>query len=180
MSSNAESDLIACCRRGEADAWDEIFKTHYAATGRFVFQLGADWTREDVEEICQETFLTAIKNIDTFRGNSQFQTWLFRIAANKARDFRERHHALKRGGGQLTVSLQAEDEENGLTIDPPTGAASPDARLMIEERLACVRTCRTNWATLVARSSNSGISATWSTRRLGGHLISTQRRSARA
>ena len=141
MSSNAESDLIARCRQGEADAWDEIFKTHYAATGRFVFQLGADWTREDVEEICQETFLTVIKNIDTFRGNSQFQTWLFRIAANKARDFRERHHALKRGGGQLTVSLQAEDEENGLTIDPPTGAASPDARLMIEERLACVRTC---------------------------------------
>ena len=41
----------------------------------------------------------------------------------------------------MTISLQAEDEENGLTIDPPTGAAGPDARLMIEERLACVRTC---------------------------------------
>ena len=100
MGSDAEAELLARCRRGEAGAWDELFDRHYAAAGRFVFQLGHDFTREDVEEICQEVFLSVIRNLESFHGGSQFQTWLFRIAANKARDYRERQHAAKRGGGQ--------------------------------------------------------------------------------
>ena len=100
MGSDAETELIARCRWGEAGAWDELFDRHYAAAGRFVFQLGHEFSREDVEEICQEVFLSVIRNLETFHGGSQFQTWLFRIAANKARDYRQRQHAAKRGGGQ--------------------------------------------------------------------------------
>ena len=128
MGSDAEAELIARCRRGEAGAWDELFDQHYAATGRFVFQLGHDFTREDVEEICQEVFLSVIRSLDSFRGGSQFQTWLFRVAANKARDYRQRQHAAKRGGGQLPVSLQAEDPETGLTLDPPGDTPAPTSR----------------------------------------------------
>src|SRR6185503_20489391 len=106
MNPNAEAELVARCRRGEAPAWDELFDLHYAAAGRFVFQLSPDFTREDVEEICQETFLTVIKSLASFQGNSRFQTWLFRIAANKAHDYRQKQHAAKRGGGQMTISLQ--------------------------------------------------------------------------
>jgi len=139
MTSNAEADLIARCRRGEAQAWDELFDQHYAAAGRFVFQLASDFTREDVEEICQETFLSVIKSIDSFASKSQFQTWLFRIAANKARDYRERQRAVKRGGGQTPISLQAEDPQNGLTIDPPSHAPGPDATMMSAERMVLLR-----------------------------------------
>ena len=138
MGSNAEGDLLARCRRGEAGAWDELFDRHYTAAGRFVFQLGHDFTREDVEEICQEVFLAVIRNLDSFHGGSQFQTWLFRIAANKARDYRERRNAAKRGGGQTPVSLQAEDPESGLTLDPPGSTPAPDALLMNAEQAALV------------------------------------------
>ena len=138
MGSNAEADLLARCRRGEAGAWDELFDRHYTAAGRFVFQLGHDFTREDVEEICQEVFLAVIRNLDSFHGGSQFQTWLFRIAANKARDYRERRNAAKRGGGQTPVSLQAEDPESGLTLDPPGSTPAPDAMLMNAEQAALV------------------------------------------
>jgi len=99
-----ESELITRCRHGEADAWDELFDLHYAAAGRFIFQLASDFTREDAEEICQEAFLAVVKNLDAFHGESRFQTWLFRIAANKARDYREKRIAAKRGGGQIPVS----------------------------------------------------------------------------
>ena len=138
MSSDAEADLLARCRRGEAGAWDDLFDQHYAAAGRFVFQLGHDFSREDVEEICQEVFLSVIRNLDSFHGGSQFQTWLFRIAANKARDYRERRNAAKRGGGQTPLSLQAEDPDSGLTLDPPGTAPAPDAMLMNAERVALV------------------------------------------
>ena len=135
-----EAQLLARCRRGEADAWDELFDRHYATAGRFVFQLASDFTPEDVEEVCQEVFLSVIRNLDSFQGTSQFQTWLFRIAANKARDFREKQHAAKRGGGQSPLSLQAEDPETGLTIDPPSSAPGPDGALLRGEQAALLQT----------------------------------------
>jgi RNA polymerase sigma-70 factor (ECF subfamily) len=136
---DSESELLARCRRGDANAWDELFDLHYAPAGRFVFQLSPDFTREDAEEICQEVFLSVIKNLDSFQGESRFQTWLFRIAANKARDFREKRIAAKRGGGQTDVSLQAEDTETGLTLDPPGGSPAPDEFLMNAEQMVLVR-----------------------------------------
>ena len=138
MGPDAEAGLIARCRQGEAGAWDELFDRHYAAAGRFVFQLGHDFTREDVEEICQEVFLSVIRNLGSFHGGSQFQTWLFRVAANKARDYRQRLHAAKRGGGQTPVSLQAEDPETGLTLDPPGDTPAPDITLMNAEQVTLV------------------------------------------
>jgi RNA polymerase sigma-70 factor, ECF subfamily len=134
MSLDTEALLIARCRRGDTDAWNELFDAHYAAAGRFVFQLAPDFNREDVEEICQETFLAVINNIKTFEGNSHLQTWIFRIAANKARDYRQRQQAAKRGGGVVTFSLQAENPETGLSLDPPASAPSPDDSLMTAER----------------------------------------------
>lgn len=135
----SEADLLARCRRGDAAAWDELFDLHYAAAGRFVFQLAPDFSREDSEEICQEVFLAVIKNLDSFQGESQFQTWLFRIAANKARDYRDKRIAAKRGGGQTPISLSAENPETGLTPDPPDQLPAPDENLMNGEQLALVR-----------------------------------------
>src|SRR6478735_2368153 len=121
-----EAQLLARCRRGQADAWDELFDLHYAAAGRFIFQLASDFTREDAEEICQEVFLSVIRNLDSFHGDSQFQTWLFRNAA-------------KRGSGHTPLSLQAEDSETGLTLDPPADLPSPDELIMTAEKMALVR-----------------------------------------
>jgi len=138
MNAGTETELLARCRNGEAEAWDALFDRHYAAAGRFVFQLGYDFNREDVEEICQEVFLTVIKNLHTFQGNCQFQTWLFRIAANRARDYRQRQNAAKRGGGQITVPLHQEDLENGFHIDPPSTLPGPDLSMINSENVALV------------------------------------------
>jgi RNA polymerase sigma-70 factor (ECF subfamily) len=138
MASEAETKLLARCRRGEAAAWDELFDLHYAAAGRFVFQLDSEVTREDAEEICQEVFLTVIKSLKSFQGGCQFQTWLFRIAANKTRDFRARRHAAKRGGSQAPLSLQAPETETGLLLDPPATTPAPDAQLLGAEQAALV------------------------------------------
>lgn len=131
--------MLARCRRGEAEAWDELFGEHYAPVARFIYQLAPEFTREDAEEICQEVFLSVIRNIGSFQGGCRLQTWLFQIASNKARDFRDRRNAAKRGGGRTPVSLQAEDAETGLTLDPPSPMAAPDEALMVEERHGRVR-----------------------------------------
>lgn len=129
-----DSDVIDRCRRGEPAAWDALFDEHYAATARFIFQLSADISREDAEEICQEVFLSVIQNISGFQRASQFRTWLFRIAANKTRDYIERQHAAKRGGGRAPLPLHV--ESNGsLPIDPPDPLPAPDTALLTSEQM---------------------------------------------
>ena len=83
MNSETEAELIARCRQGDEEAWDRVFALHYGAAGRFVFQLSPWFSEEDVAEICQETFLAVIKNIESFRGGSQLQTWIFRIRTGR-------------------------------------------------------------------------------------------------
>jgi RNA polymerase sigma-70 factor (ECF subfamily) len=133
-----ESELITRCLRGDSGAWDELFDLHYGAAGRFVMQLSPGFSAEDVEEICQETFLTVVRNLASFKGQSQFQTWLFRIASNKARDFIERQRAQKRGGGETPLSLNAENPETGLHLDPPANGVGPDEALAKREQFAAL------------------------------------------
>jgi RNA polymerase sigma-70 factor (ECF subfamily) len=136
MDRDAERELIAQCRRGEANAWDELFDAHYEITARFIYQLAPDFTREDVEEICQETFLAVVRSLSGFNGASRLQTWILRVATNKSHDHRERQQAAKRGGGLAIQSLQAQDPETGLSLDPPGTLPSPDTALIREENAA--------------------------------------------
>lgn len=133
-TDSSEREVITRCLRGEAGAWDEVFFAHYAATSRFIFQLSPDISQDDAEEICQDVFLAAIRNLKTFKGGCQLRTWLFRIAANKARDHREKVRAAKRGGGIAPLSLNAEDPVTGLTLDPPSTAVGPDGQLVSQEQ----------------------------------------------
>jgi len=136
MSADSEAPLISRCRQGDERAWDALFDLHYSAAARFVFQLSPAFSHEDVEEICQETFLAVIKNIGSFQGGSRLQTWIFRIAANKASDYRQRQQAAKRGGGQTVLSLQDENAGNSLPLQVPSPLPAPDALLLRAESAA--------------------------------------------
>ena len=66
--------------------------------------------QEDALELAQETFIRAYENIGGFESRSSFSTWLYRIAANLAIDFRRRE-------GRHTV-LRGEDAENEFSRIP--------------------------------------------------------------
>jgi RNA polymerase sigma-70 factor (ECF subfamily) len=136
---NVEGELVERCRAGESEAWDDLFDRYYATVARFVFQLSGDFSHEDTEEICQETFLSVVRNLASFRARSSFQTWLLRIAANKAMDFREKTHAAKRGGYSLHLSLDAQSDGQDPPLDPPTARPGPDALLVQAENCRLVR-----------------------------------------
>src|SRR5437016_13950824 len=118
--SASEAQIIAECRSGNATAWDSLFDRYYATVARFVFQLSGDFSHEDTEEICQETFLSVVRNLSSFQGRSSFQTWLLRIAANKAMDYREKSRAAKRGGSAIHLSLDQSVNETDPVVDPPS------------------------------------------------------------
>lgn len=129
----SESDLIDRCCAGDAAAWDTLFDLNYGAVGRFIFQFSPELTAEDVEDISQEVFLTAVRSLRAFAGRSAVRTWLFRIAVNKTRDHLERRAAAKRGGGRRPISLEQSNADNGLPLDPPSPAPGPDQQLSAHE-----------------------------------------------
>ncbi len=45
------------------------------------------YNHDDTDDVLQETFIKAFKNIDSFKGNSKLSSWLYRIATNQALDF---------------------------------------------------------------------------------------------
>ncbi|HVI78989.1 MAG TPA: sigma-70 family RNA polymerase sigma factor, partial [Candidatus Acidoferrum sp.] len=135
----SEDQMIAKCRAGNAAAWDSLFDKYYATVARFVFQLSGDFSHEDTEEICQETFLSVVRNLSSFQGRSSFQTWLLRIAANKAMDYREKTRAVKRGGNAVHIPIDAGRTNDEPPIDPPSGNPGPDALLQIAETSRLVR-----------------------------------------
>ena len=137
--SVSEARIIAECRSGDTAAWDSLFDRYYATVARFVFQLSGDFSHEDTEEICQETFLSVVRNLSSFQGRSSFQTWLLRIAANKAMDHREKSRAAKRGGNAVHISINARRSDDEPPIDPPSANPGPDALLQIAETSRLIR-----------------------------------------
>jgi len=135
----SEAQVISKCLASDTAAWDSLFDKYYATVARFVFQLSGDFSHEDTEEICQETFLSVVRNLSSFQGRSSFQTWLLRIAANKAMDYREKTRAAKRGGNAVHVSIDATRTDDEPPIDPPSGNPGPDTLLQIAETSHLVR-----------------------------------------
>ena len=104
-----------------------------------MFQLSGDFSHEDTEEICQEAFLAVVRNLESFKGRSSFQTWLLRIAANKAMDFREKSRAAKRGGAAVHLSLDRAGTDGDVPIDAVSQNPGPDKLLENTETCQLVR-----------------------------------------
>lgn len=78
VSEEYISHIINRIKSGESDAFSDLVDTYKD----FVFALCFKMTQsiEDAEEITQDTFVKVFKNIKTFKGQSKFSTWLYRIA----------------------------------------------------------------------------------------------------
>jgi RNA polymerase sigma-70 factor (ECF subfamily) len=132
MDRVTDEELVRRAQDGDPLAFDEIVERHKGAVFRAA--LAALRNREDAEDVTQETFITAYRKLDTFRGESQLRTWLSRIAWNRSLDQRRR--------GRFRSYLHL-DEPDAVEIATPeadpersTLAASVHARVKREiERL---------------------------------------------
>jgi len=139
MAEAEDIEWIARCLQGDGKAWDALFDRHYPATAAFIHQLSPGFSDEDVEEIAQETFLAVVRHLGEFEARSSLQTWICRIAQNKARDFLARESAAKRGGGRKPLSLDQEDPATGLRLDPPGTGRGPADDLEAKEEAGLLR-----------------------------------------
>ena len=116
----------------------ELAKQYQAQLYSFLYRFVT--SKEDAEDLVQETFAKAFQKLDSFKGNSSFKTWLFSIAANLAKDH-------LRARQRWTVSAQ--DKCKNLIGSTPALAtelhsinqSSPHGRYEIREHIDFCFTC---------------------------------------
>ncbi|HEY1065979.1 MAG TPA: RNA polymerase sigma factor [Pirellulales bacterium] len=133
IDETTDFDLIEQAKNGRRDALEKLVLRHqawiYNIAVRMVFH------PHDAEEVTQEVLIKAVTRLSSFQGQSQFRTWLYRIAVN---------HVLstQRRGGETaapTFSDYATAINGTPDLDPPDrNTASVDAALLVEEaKLSC-------------------------------------------
>lgn len=77
-----EAELVKRAREGDFSAFEELVTGTEAKVFSHLLRLTQN--SSDAEELLQETYLSAFKNLNSFKGNSSFYTWVYRIATNHA------------------------------------------------------------------------------------------------
>lgn len=75
-----EKELIELAKQGDRKALTQLVKMYEKTVYNFAFKLCRD--REHAENTMQETFLSMVRSIKQFDGNSKLSTWLYRIVSN--------------------------------------------------------------------------------------------------
>jgi RNA polymerase sigma-70 factor, ECF subfamily len=109
-------------RSGDSDAFRLLVEQHSRAVFRLAFRMTGN--EQDAEDVVQETFLRAYKQLDKYEARSSFSTWLYRIASNYSLDLirmRKRHEDKRERGSAA--------DERDILQSIPVDSPGPD-RLM--------------------------------------------------
>ena len=77
-----DAELVAGLRRGDEDATEHLLDTYGDRVYRLAIRITGN--EQDAEEVVQDALWTAARKIDTFKGESAFGSWVYRITANAA------------------------------------------------------------------------------------------------
>jgi RNA polymerase sigma-70 factor (ECF subfamily) len=111
LDSRADEDsLVEGARRNDMRAFEQLYRLHSGRIYGLCYRLCND--RETAEDLTQEAFVLAWRKLDSFRGESAFGSWLYRISTNVALS-----HLRKRK--PLMASLEYEEYEQVENISPP-------------------------------------------------------------
>src|SRR5512141_910314 len=80
-----DQQLVARAQRGDKRAFELLVMKYQRKLGRLLSR----WVRDpaEVEDVTQEAFIKAYRALPSFRGESAFYTWLYRIAINTAKNY---------------------------------------------------------------------------------------------
>ena len=84
-SHDIDSELIKKARQGNHGAFNILMSKYYPRVYASIFSFIK--SREDSEDLSQQTFIKVWQQLDSFRGDSAFFTWVYRIAINLAKNF---------------------------------------------------------------------------------------------
>ena len=137
---DTERDFVQRLKANDPAAYEELIETYAEMVFRVAYRILKD--EQDAEDAMQETFLSIHRRIQSFRGESKFSSWLYRVATNVALDALR---ARKRYRGHFTELSDDQDDEMEAQL---TDALQP----LPEEQLTRQETQERIYAILSAMS----------------------------
>ena len=125
-----DEDLARAAQHGDLRAYEELVQRYQ----RFVFRVlwaRAASSREDVEDLAQDTFVKAWERLDTYDPSRPFKSWIARVAGNAAID-RHRSNARRPATTELA---EIEDAVAGTGPDPATATIGDERQRYLLGRL---------------------------------------------
>jgi RNA polymerase sigma-70 factor (ECF subfamily) len=127
--ASTERDLVAASRGGDAAAFERLVRQHQAR----VFRLAGRFFRhrEDVEDVAQETFLTAWRRLSTYESRAPFEHWITRVCLRLcyARLRTYRRHEEPIGAAELIV--QPHDPVSAIDVERLLAQLTPADRFVL-------------------------------------------------
>jgi RNA polymerase sigma-70 factor (ECF subfamily) len=120
--------LIDRCKLGDIAAFNELVQRYEKRVFNFAYRMAGNY--DDANDVAQEAFIRVFNSINTFRGDANFTTWLYRIVTNVYLDERKKQKS------HLHTSLEdyIELEENTVTRQIEDGSPTPDVMVETGER----------------------------------------------
>lgn len=128
---SAEEDLVERSRAGDTAAFERLYRVHCGRVHAVCLRMLGD--RGRAEEATQDAFVRAWQRLGSFRGDSAFGSWLYRLAANVAVDRlrRERRHE----AGEAWSEDDGEDPGAPPAAEPAPAASRPGAAIDLERAI---------------------------------------------
>jgi RNA polymerase sigma-70 factor (ECF subfamily) len=125
-----DTALAEACRTGDLRAYERLYSLHGARMKNLARNILGSVT--DAEDAVQETFLKVQRSIASFRGQSSFVTWTFRILVNTCYDARRSRLRKK----EVAVEDEQQRDDAPPRPEPRAAVSHPSLRLALERALA--------------------------------------------
>jgi RNA polymerase sigma-70 factor (ECF subfamily) len=133
----SDRELVAACQRGESDAFRELFETYKDKVYSIALRYSGD--PAVAMDIAQDTFLKLFSSIREFRGDSSFETWVYRLVVNSCLDHKRKYWRLIPMADEFLSTLRASGDslaemlrsEVSALIRSAVDRLAPDLRIAI-------------------------------------------------
>lgn len=122
MTEVSEKKIIEKVLGGDANAFEELVLKYEKTVYNLALRMVGD--RDDASDMTQEAFIKAYGSLSSFRGDSKFSVWIYRIATNVCLDF------LRSKSRKQQVSLTVSDDDEDAQLDIPDPKADPEHQLI--------------------------------------------------
>ena len=120
MTREEETQLVLRVQNGDQSAFEKLVLDNQNRVFNLAMRMVNN--EEDALDMSQEAFIKAYNSIDSFRGDSRFSVWLYRLTTNVCLDFLR--SKTRKAHSSLTFN---EDEEDGKELEIPDERFSPDS-----------------------------------------------------
>ena len=130
-----DSDLIACAQQGDRQAFTELVLRHQNGVVGLIYRMCGD--PQQAEDAAQEAFVRVWQNLNSYKPQHAFRSWLYRIAANAALDSlrRERPSAdldsLPLADASAGPEESTEEHDRTMRVRRAIARLSPPLRMVL-------------------------------------------------